>query len=438
MKLHPSLAAALAVFTLLVARPAQAVPFPPKTAGEDRFESVAVLTLELPDPNNPGQFLEVCAVECTGPTLVKRGAPAPQGNDTVIPLEIISMNLEGHLPHDLPAPLGGAGFHVRAGMETLGLPANSPRATVGELRVPQGQPFGNSFFDVFFEIEIVGSTNRIINPTAVRVQKGINEIPPFNVPLESNAATQLAFQTGGQPAGTLHRIWHAPVKKAATKHKHGLSLNITGIDRLRKLEYAVCPSTRIGPNDPNRKFAVGALADLVSDIGLDAGGKPDFSAPIVVNLECDEVFAGVNDMFFEVKWTRDVRFPDWRGYHSGSFRIIRQPSGTTKPIVVAAGKLSGSHGVETHRPPLSQDAPARPDLDHECADCAHFEGTIISGTVMVGQFKGGQIRATYAGEYLDAANQPIACCPPPVLPPSGKFRMTIDGVVVTRCLPAVQ
>ncbi len=435
MKTSTLLAAVFAASTFLAGLPAQGATFPPKTAGDDCFESAAVLTLELPDPNNQGQFLEICAVECTGPTLVRRGAPTTQVTDTVIPLEIIAMDLRGHLPDDLPAPLGGAAFRLLAGGDSLELPPGDPRRTIGELRVPQGQPFGNSFFDVFFEVTVAGVPT-ILNQNAVRVQKGINTVPPFNVPLESNAAVPLVFKVGSQPAGTLHRVWHAPVKKVATEHKHGLSLNVTGIDRLRKYELSVCPSTPSKTDPLVRKFEVSAVADLVEDIGLDAGGKPDFTAPIVINTECDEVFTQ-NDMFMEMKWTRNVRLPDWRGFHTGSFRIIRFPSGATKPEIIATGKLAGTHGVETHRPPLSQDAPARPDLAHECADCAHFEGTIVTGTVMVGRFKGGLIRATYAGEYLDAVNAPIPCCPPPVLPPSGKFRMTIDGVVITRCLPVV-
>ncbi len=140
--------------------------------GIDEMFTVAQVMIQTPPaPPFDGAILPLFA---SGPTAVERQAPTP-GPGASIQTEMLSMDLIGFHPD-----LGG--FHLRAGGDQ-GLPG-----TPGQIQEPLTPGAGDfhvdSFFDVFFEIEVPGAppgqqTFRLENPIQVAAEGGIHEVPPI-------------------------------------------------------------------------------------------------------------------------------------------------------------------------------------------------------------------------------------------------------------------
>lgn len=407
MKTPRSILTALAFFasaSLAFAGPS----FPAKAADLDLLVTGS-FSIDLLDPNAS----DFCAIGATGHMQVHRDPPGT-GLPHTIPIEMKELQLEGIAPHET--------FRVKI------LQGSPPAAGQIVGNNPDDFPTTNSFFDVFFELVVgpPGATQTLVTMAPVRL-KGTNgfesparlssffdifmAVQPVDLALAANPNVKVAALT---------TCWLTP-SQHVNKAKHGVSLNITGQDQLGKLTYGVCPDQR---------FQRAAVVDVKGETlrGL-----------VSSNADCDEVFTSLANLGlpnlgplqFEAVWDRDVRVPDWRGYHSGKFRIFAAVPATTPPkfVTIASGRLSGTHGVGTHRSPL----PA-PHDGEDCDDCSHFEGKLTGAMIVAGKYK-GKLEATYAGVYVDANNAPINCCPPPCVPPSGKFIMTLDGVAVTKCLP---
>jgi hypothetical protein len=135
---------------------------------------------------------------------------------------------------------------------------------------------------------------------------------------------------------------------------------------------------------------------------------------IAANDKCDELGAVISpNATFHAFWYSDVRGGDWRGWHSGYFKI------TDGGVTVAFGTMAGSLGVGSHR-----------GLE-DCAACNHIEGTLRGWLYGSASFLGARIQATYAGDVTDTT------CPSPSIP-QGAFELAIDGVVVSHnCPPTV-
>jgi len=139
--------------------------------------------------------------------------------------------------------------------------------------------------------------------------------------------------------------------------------------------------------------------------------RETLTAAITVNSSCDELdgLFPSNAVLQAVLYT-DLRTNDWRGLHSGSFKIM---DGTN---LVAIGSMSGVNGVGSHR-----------GLEG-CALCNHIEGTLHGSIVATGPLRGGRIQASYRADLTDVK------CPSPVIP-QGSVNVAIDGTVVTICAP---
>jgi hypothetical protein len=132
---------------------------------------------------------------------------------------------------------------------------------------------------------------------------------------------------------------------------------------------------------------------------------------ITPNPDCDELGALVpsNAVFTAVLYT-DLRKSDWRGLHTGSFKIL---DGTN---TVAAGTLLGSNGVGSH------------GKLEACAPCNHLEGTLRGYILGTGPLHGALVQAAYAGDLPDVV------CPSTDIP-QGALAITLDGVVLSTTCP---
>jgi len=139
--------------------------------------------------------------------------------------------------------------------------------------------------------------------------------------------------------------------------------------------------------------------------------RESLTAAIVVNGTCDELDGLFpSNAVLSALLQNDLRTNDWRGSHSGSFRIM---DGTN---LVAVGSMSGVNGVGSHR-----------GLEG-CALCNHLEGTLRGSIVASGSLRGARISASYKADLTDVK------CPSPTIP-SGAVTLNIDGTVVTICPP---
>ncbi len=169
----------------LVWLPALAGPgggLPP--AGTDDFDSSVQFTVEL-----FGVVGSPFDITASGPTIIERSDPAPlPSGHSQIQTEIVSMHLTSITP---AGPLTVRESHLR---DSLG--------TITELAPGTGFP-ADSFFDVYVEIEFLGTTISNLDP--VRVQAEIDAIPPFQeeytppnvigVPLYDSTGRQVGLLT---------------------------------------------------------------------------------------------------------------------------------------------------------------------------------------------------------------------------------------------------
>lgn len=126
---------------------------------------------------------------------------------------------------------------------------------------------------------------------------------------------------------------------------------------------------------------------------------------------CDEGFsrASLNGLLVcSVAIVR--RQTDLRGCFSGKWQLL-----SSSGAVLAAGQMDGTVGCGTHRTPGAAAC-------EECHDPMHYEGK-LSGTILLqGAYQQAQICATLAGTGP--------------LQPNAPQRVSIEGVVISRCVPA--
>ncbi len=103
------------------------------------------------------------------------------------------------------------------------------------------------------------------------------------------------------------------------------------------------------------------------------------------------------------------RHADLRGCFSGKWQIL-----SLSGAVLAQGQMDGTVGSGSHRPPGT--APCE-----ECHDPMHYEGRLVGTVLMQGPLQQGQICATLAGTGPLQGSMPQ--------------RMSIEGVIISRCLP---
>lgn len=373
----------------------------PAREGDINLRLVSAFSIDYVDPLTA----DLCSVGCTGTIKIHRGVPTGDPPPHKIPIEILQLALKNVGKTVASVGLGVASVGSQNGGEIIGGAVDDFPA--------------HSFFDVFVEISVGGQT--LINTQAAHMVQGGNFQNPaalasfFDIFLCTQPVPLFDKANPGVQVATLASLWMRPCA-VGNEVKHGVSIDINGQSTLGKLTYSICPDA--------------AEPSAVVDV------KPEtLLGDITSNTECDEVFVDLglgqqpagSKLKFEAVWDRNVRVPDWRGFHKGKFRIYLEIPGA-KPKVIATGRLGGTHGVGTHRAPL----PA-PHDGEDCHDCSHFEGA-LSGLIRTGTFR-GKLEATYAGVYLNNAGQPVGCCPPPPIPPTGNFVVTLDGVAVTKCLP---
>lgn len=357
----------------------------PTTAGTDSFPAAASLTIEFGGATN-------CAVLVTGPCVVQRATPVLSGSTNTIAATIVSLDLTGS------DPVWGE-VRLTAGSNLVG------QASTGQILTTNNLYPATSFYDVFAQIAVGGSN--YLNQTAVRLTTSVSQNPPigstftnvFPVALVDAADTNTTV-------GTLVQLWWLP-STTGRETRLGFSVDVTGTNTYSSLTAGVC----VEPSLPAATFRI---------------RRNEFGGAITPQIGCDELTD--TNLLFAAMLDTDLRAPDWRGHHKGNFIFYRlDPPGQTN--LVAHGRMEGTHGVGTHRAPLSATA-------EDCSSCRHFEGRLRGKIVEKGHpLNGARLEATYAGEYLDDQGDPVACCPPPARPPSGPFRLTIDGVAAQRrCL----
>lgn len=203
--------------------------------------------------------------------------------------------------------------------------------------------------------------------------------------------------------------------------------------------------------------------------------KDTLSGAATVNSQCMEfplACTNGSDVQFVASLTRDIRSNDWRGYHSGNWKLecvyiftniswttnhtkwytnyweTYKTNGTvittnhhqqtiytnipvehikyrTNHTKLASGTMEGTCGSGTHRLPL---------LDCElCSDCSHFEGSLKGNTPATLTLPLKKIKATYAGNFVIPGVTNHIPCETMTVPPFGPVLMTIDGVVIEAC-----
>ena len=177
--------------------PAEELFLPP--AGKDVFPATrAVVRLQLDvlrlGPAAKGLVTEtgLMEIELSGPVVVERGDPSGTGG--TIDTEIVSMSLTG-----------SGGTRIRL---------DPTQRSLGEIQGDPENPFhADSFFDVFFEIEVpqLGVLSPVDidgQPTPVRMSSTIGHIPPIGSVYFGEQQVSLAFVNDRIPVATLIHVQH--------------------------------------------------------------------------------------------------------------------------------------------------------------------------------------------------------------------------------------
>ncbi len=174
----------------------------------DHFDaSLAQLALVTP--------LGVEAIDLTGPSTMHvffEGATVGSADDDngnildEVPTEMVELNLTG-----FSSMFGTVNMRLRPGFSALGEMEETADLTTGVLDVPPFAPDGttvDSFFDVFFEIDILalGQTFHTINP--MRLSSIITHKPPAPTDIYENLQDIQLYDENGQPTdffiGAIH------------------------------------------------------------------------------------------------------------------------------------------------------------------------------------------------------------------------------------------
>ena len=244
-------------------------------------------------------------VLCTG--FKKEALLNPRVNQTgrvTFETELISMELTGVSPS-----LGTV--TVRAGQQH-GLEASLGGGT----SLSNNAVFpADSFFDVFCEVDLPNQgLTGLRNAEPVRLQNTIRAFPAISTTLTNNTGAVTLF--GSQQQVTLRDIWlHQAVP--GREIKLALSGDITnGVLNAAQPLMTVCPTN-------NQQSATVTIRRQV------------LRGPLLSHDPCDEVLSG--NLVFEAVLDRNLRAPDWRGFHKGKWRILEISGSVTN--VFAIGKL---------------------------------------------------------------------------------------------------
>jgi len=190
----------------------------------------------------------------------------------------------------------------------------------------------------------------------------------------------------------------------------GLSLNVSGNLSISSVSPIGCSTLVCTPRCFTNVFPEIHCTNTFPTAPTRVALREILMGPVTPNAPCDEIGAlfPSGASVFQANLYADLRTNDWRGSHIGSFTIT---AGTN---VVARGSLTGTDGVDSHR------------LE-PCAACNPFEGSLRGLIVQSGPLYGAAIQATYAG------NLPNVSCPSST-EPQGATSLSIDGVVVIRCM----
>ena len=167
----------------------------PIVAGEDRFSSAAVDALMI-----GGVFGEFLADSQGIPGILLRELQV----GTTIGQELVSLDLFG------PDPFRpGESVHIRVGagnaspvlaggtfgrIENIVLDSTDPGFAVGS---PTSFESGDSFFDVFFEVDTVVGT--VYNKDPLRLEARISDLPPIGTPFTDPNQVDLYLRVGADP-----------------------------------------------------------------------------------------------------------------------------------------------------------------------------------------------------------------------------------------------
>ncbi len=262
-----SLIAAVLLATILVFSDQIQASFsaPAPLGGTDFFESSATVGLEIFNPTGPSDSF---SIELKGPTIVKRDPPLPT---RTIPTEILSMELSGS------SPLGPV--TVRAG-SLFGLPPS----TGAIIPQPPDTDFpADSFFDVFFEIE-VSSTGEplppLCNSHALQLEAVIDHIPPtghvYLPPINEPVWLHICGDPLEFPVAALTHAYHLPGSNEDLKVE--IKKEIINIEKILKIIQdgdvnIAMPERATMILKGNLKIASGDRVVLVDNAGI--GGTSD-------------------------------------------------------------------------------------------------------------------------------------------------------------------
>ena len=402
MKRYASLSmlAAGCVLSGLFASPAFAFNPQPEPPG-----SPAALDVFFTDP-----FEMQHNVLMTGPVLVRAYGRPVMGGPLTIQTEMLSMSLTGFDPM-----LGMVTLHAGS---SNGFPASVGQLTLNGNNVSNAFP-AQSFFDVFFDItyqqiNTSGPPTTVIftNQQPLRIQTTIGNFPPICFTY-TNTTTNPTYliDTTGQYTAIVSNCWvHSG--KSGRETKCAVSLDVT--------------NGFMTPGVAKMTICTNATGAAINNSVIYNIIRQQLTGQVFPNGCNDCLYPCSSPFDFVATWISDLRAPDWRGFHKGTWKMFCQ--GTTN--LLARGTMEGSNGAGTHRNPLSANC-------ENCSECAHFEGLLKGGVFnpfsTTPTAKTGTIEATYAGDFLDAAGNPLPCTPPLPRPPSGPFRMTIEGVEVLHC-----
>ena len=191
---------------------------PPPRAGTDSFDSIAAIELQ----RGPGQ--PSITVDLAGRTMVRRGDP----KGGTIATEMLQLDL------------AGAGADPQLGFFDVFVRLNPNMRSMGMITTQKGGGFfpADSFFDVFFEVEIrpqgqpTGMT--LHNTQPARVEATIDNIPPLEVEYSSRTGTQL-FNPDGTPDGFALHIAHIPTTPSHGRIKRELIKLERKLDKLLRV-----------------------------------------------------------------------------------------------------------------------------------------------------------------------------------------------------------